>query len=53
VGISKFRSAIKELVDRIEDLELGYTAKEREKSSAKSDYIPIEEIKLRTRRVDR
>lgn len=35
-------NAMEEILDRIEDLELGCAAKEREKSSQSSDYISIE-----------
>lgn len=35
-------NAMEELIDRIEDLELGRISKEREKSSSKNDYISIE-----------
>ena len=35
-------NAMEELIDRIEDLELGRVAKEREKASSGKDYIPIE-----------
>jgi prevent-host-death family protein len=35
-------NAMEEILDRIEDLELGRTAKAREKSSKASDYISIE-----------
>ena len=35
-------NAMEEILDRIEDLELGRVAKDREKSSKASDYIPIE-----------
>ena len=35
-------NAMEELIDHIEDLELGRVAKEREKISSIKDYIPIE-----------
>ncbi len=35
-------NAMEEILDRIEDLELGRVAREREKNSSKNDYIPIE-----------
>ena len=35
-------NAMEELIDRIEDLELGRVAKEREKISSRNDYISIE-----------
>ncbi|MDD5174146.1 MAG: type II toxin-antitoxin system Phd/YefM family antitoxin [Candidatus Omnitrophota bacterium] len=35
-------NAMEELIDRIEDLELGRLAGEREKTSSRNDYISIE-----------
>ncbi len=32
------------IIDEIEDLVLGYIAKERAKSAKRSDYIPLEEV---------
>lgn len=34
-------NAMEELLDSVEDLELGRMAKEREKRSSKKDYIPL------------
>jgi len=35
-------NAMEEILDRIEDLELGRAAKERDKNSSSNDYIPID-----------
>lgn len=35
-------NAMEELIDRIEDMELGRSAREREKGSSGADYISIE-----------
>ena len=35
-------NAMEEVLDRIEDLELGCAARKREKNSSRKDYIPIE-----------
>jgi len=35
-------NAMEEILDRVEDLELGRAAKEREKKSKAGDYIPID-----------
>ncbi|MCX5665484.1 MAG: type II toxin-antitoxin system Phd/YefM family antitoxin [Candidatus Omnitrophica bacterium] len=35
-------NAMEEILDRIEDLELGHTAKQRDKSSKIGDYISID-----------
>lgn len=40
VAIDQY-NALEEILDRIEDLELGRSAKEREKRSKAGDYIPI------------
>lgn len=41
IAIERY-NAIEELLDRIEDYELGKLAKEREKRSSKKDYISLE-----------
>ena len=41
IAIDRY-NAMEELIDRIEDLELGRIAKEREKASSRNDYISIE-----------
>lgn len=35
-------NAIEKILDYVEDMELGRIAQEREKSSSRNDYIPIE-----------
>jgi len=41
IAIDKY-NAMEELIDSIEDLELGRVAKQREKASSGNDYISIE-----------
>lgn len=41
IAIERY-SAIEELLDRLEDYELGHLAREREKASSKEDYLSLE-----------
>jgi prevent-host-death family protein len=49
VGIKKYEE-LESLLDAFEDIALGYLAKEREESSASSDYISIEEAESRLKK---
>lgn len=49
LDIEKF-SKMEEMLDALEDIALGYLARERERSSVSSDYVDIEEIEKKLKK---
>lgn len=41
IAIDRY-NAMEEIIEHVEDIELGYIARERDKKSSRKDYIPIE-----------